>query len=181
MTYKYTLDKNDYLTHQLYRVSKNPASNKRRIRNWIICVLVFLLFAFFFYSSGQTFMMGYFLIAAIITAIFYPMYHKWRFKNHYSKHIAENYNEFFNENVYLILNEDSFTSKDRVTESKIAYTDINQINELKDHLLIEVRKGQMLIVLKQANNDFSNLLTRLDEISKTYDIKWIDDTTWQWK
>ena len=180
MTYKYTLYKTDYLVHQLYHVSTNPASKKRKLRNWILCTLVFLFFALFFYKQADTVLMWYFFGAALITSTLYPYYHKWRYKSHYQRHIKENYSDFFNKIVSITFTDDAFITKDKVAESRVAFTELKQINELKNHILLQVSKGLMLIVPKTDSDEFVNFKLRLTEISKIYDIKWKDETTWQW-
>jgi len=73
---KFKLDENDYLTYQLFTASKSALIAKKKRNGWILAPLSFLILAVMFYSSDNFPLTVYFVIAAIVTVIFFPRYFK---------------------------------------------------------------------------------------------------------
>jgi len=172
---KFKLDENDYLTYQLFTASKSALIAKKKRNGWILAPLSFLILAVMFYSSDNFPLTVYFVIAAIVTVIFFPRYFKWRYKKHYLKHIQTNYQNRFGIESELEITSEGIIYKDETGEGKINLKEIIRVNNLPAHFLIELNLGHS-IILPKNQVDETALLQTLSE----FQLKTIDERNWKW-
>jgi hypothetical protein len=178
-----TLDRNDYLTYQLYTASKTPRIKKARIRGWIMTTVTCLCLTYLFFESYNDGMGYYFLIASALSLTLYPFYSRWRYKRHYKKFIDDTYKNRFGEECVLEISDDIITTKDRIGEGKINTTEIEEINEIKDFYFVKVRTGVSLIIskLKTDTEDLEVIEKSLKELAAKKGIKWNVELDWKWR
>ena len=182
MTYSFTIDETDYLTHQLFIASTSKTTNANRRRSWALITVTFLLLAWLFHNSLNESLRNYFLVVAGICLIFYPFYSRWRYKKHYRKHVRLNHANSFGQTVYIeFLEGHILTKDDEDSESKINLSYVVSLNELPEHFLIQIKGGQSLILPKQKIGHVEKLRTDLVELAKKVGLQLTDHTQWKWK
>ncbi|UII26235.1 YcxB family protein [Fulvivirga maritima] len=180
--YQFTLEEDDYLTHQLYTASQSKsAANRRKVR-WFLMTGIMFLFSFFFYQKGNMWLTIYFAIIGVIVLILYPLYLKWLYQRHYRRYIKDKFSDKFGKTITLELYDDQLISKDEDdTQSKFAYRTVDHITELPKHFLIKVKSGVALIIPKERVNDPEQLKNKLTFISDFANAAYLDQQKWKWK
>lgn len=176
MKFEYKIDANDFLEFQLFTASTDPVIQKRKLRSWIILPFGSALFALFSYINGSIYLSIYFAVLAIVIALFYPRYFKWRYKKHYASFIARNYSTRFGEPAELEITKDYIRSKDKVAEGKIKLAEIKSIHETANHFFMKMSSGMSFIIPKRELPSTLNLRSELENIG----LKVIDVTNWIW-
>jgi len=176
-----TLDEQDYLTYQLYTASKTPRIKKARVRSWVFTTLTFVILAFLFYKSDNSFLGHYFLIAAGLSLILFPIYSRWRYKNHYLKYIKETYKNRFGVECSVNINDESISTQDKTGEAKINTSEIEEINEIKDYYFIKSKSGVSLIIPKNKSNNLENIENAIKSLVRNKGITHNIDLDWKWK
>ena len=80
---EFELREEDFLTFQLFTSSTSPRIIRKKKNGWMFLTLGSILFAALFYSFGNIPLAVCMAFFAVTTALFYPMYFKWRYKKHY--------------------------------------------------------------------------------------------------
>jgi len=178
-----TLDKNDYLTYQLYTASKTPRIRKARIKGWVLTTVTFLCLTYLFFENDNEFLGYYFLVVSLLSLALYPFYSRWRYKMHYKKYIKDTYKNRFGEECALEISNDVIVTRDKTGEAKINTTEIEEINEIKDFYFVRVKTGVSLIISKVKTdvNDLEVIETRLRELADKKGIKWNVELDWKWR
>ncbi|XLS27930.1 YcxB family protein [Flavobacteriaceae bacterium M23B6Z8] len=178
MTINYQLTNSDFLEYQLYTSSKSELIKKRRFRSRIIIPIIYLILGLFFANHSGKFGIGIaFVIFGILWFIFYPLYSKWRYKNHFKKHVEENYKNRINKPVKIDFDENSLNAKDFTSESRINGTELKELIETKDHFFIKLTTDLSLIVPKHSIENQSEFKMRVTELGAEY----VDELNWKWK
>ncbi|APY06831.1 hypothetical protein BWZ20_00315 [Winogradskyella sp. J14-2] len=178
MTINYQLTNSDFLEYQLYTSSKSELHKKRRFRSRIIIPILYLVLGIFFANQSEKFGIGIaFIVFGILWFVFYPLYAKWRYKNHFKKHVEENYKNRINKPVEIDFNENSVNSKDFTSESRINGTELKELIETKDHFFIKLQTDLSLIVPKHSIENQTEFKKRVTELGAEY----VDELNWKWK
>ncbi|MFD0860582.1 YcxB family protein [Sungkyunkwania multivorans] len=178
MTINYQLTDSDFLEYQLYTSSKSKLDKKRRFRSRIIIPIIYLVLGLFFANQSGKFGIGIaFLVFGIFWFVFYPLYSKWRYKNHFKKHVEENYKNRINKPVEIHFDENSVNAKDFTSESKINGTELKELIETKDHFFIKLTTDLSLIVPKHSIGNQLEFKKRVTELGAQY----VDELNWKWK
>jgi hypothetical protein len=174
-----TLDENDYLTFQLYTASKTPRVKKARIRSWILTTVLFLCLAYLFYTSDNSFVGNLFLVYAGISAAFFPLFTRWRYKKHYLKYIRDTYKKSFNEPCEIEFNSDNVVIKDRTGELKVNKSEIAEINEIESYYFLKSNTGLTLILSKSKVDidTINNQISAMVANGARHNI----ELNWKWK
>ena len=177
MKLNYSLTNADFLEYQLYTSSKSRSQKRKRRNNRIVTPILFLLYGLFLSKKDDNY--SALLIFGIIAAlwlIFYPKYSQWRYKNHFKKHIEENYKNRIDKFVEICFDENSMNTKDLASESKINGSEIKELIETKNHFFIKLKSEISMIVPKHAITnqiEFKKLLTEMG-------AEYVDELNWQW-
>lgn len=175
-----TLDENDYLTHQLYTASKTPRVRNSRIRGWIFTTITFLCLTYILYDNDNSFLSIYFLILSILSALFYPLYSRWRYKRHYLRYIQDTYRNRFGEDCTIEINEDHILTHDKTGNSTINTSEIEQINEIKDFYFIKMKAGVSIIISKAKSDNLAGIEKAI-KLLVSKGIKHTIELDWKWK
>jgi hypothetical protein len=175
------LDENDFLTYQLFTASRTPRVKNGRIRAWGITTGCFACLALLFFQSNNEFLGYYFLAATALCATLYPFYSRWKYKKHYLKYIRDTYKNRFGEECDLEIKADSILTRDRSGESTINISEIEEINEIRDHCFVKFRTGVALIISKSKTKDIDTIISDLKGIATRLGIQYNDQPDWRWR
>ena len=180
MKLNYTLDKTDFLNHQLYLASNSERIRKNRLKGRVWMIVLFLSLAYLFYIKLDRLLMFYFLGAAIIAALFYPYYSRLRYERHYTKHIDENYGNRINKPVTIQFADELIHSKDELSEGSVNLSAVTEIIEVPTAIYVRLAANSLILPKKQIK-DIEEAKVALKAIAARYHIAYRDDTNWQWK
>ncbi|MEQ9008478.1 MAG: hypothetical protein RLO12_01085 [Fulvivirga sp.] len=181
MTYTFSLDESDYLTHQLFNSSTSKLSLKNRRKSWLLVTGAFAVLAFVVYQNGDRVLGTYFGVFSVITLIFYPFYIRWKYKKHFLNHIREHLSNNFGKTASLEFHDGYIlTFDENKSESKISLNLIKSIHELPQHHLIKLDGGQTLIMPKDKVNDLQQLESDLTKLAESLNLRITDNTKWNW-
>ncbi|MEO6232539.1 MAG: hypothetical protein ABJB11_12080 [Ferruginibacter sp.] len=181
MTLTYQLDQNDFLQHQLFLASKTDRIKKKRTKSWLIVSGAMFLLGFLFLQSDNSFLFYYFLAFGIVTLLFYPLYQRNQYKNHYAKFIADTYKNRFGQTANIHFGENAIETNDVTGESKINLSELESITETGDYFYPGLKTGGHLIIPKLKISDVSQLRQELKQLCQRLKINFIDDIIWKWK
>jgi hypothetical protein len=181
MTLTYQLDQIDYLQHQLFLASKSERIKKKRTISWIIVSISIFLVSLIFYRNNNSILFYCFLGFGIYTSIFYPLYQRQQYRNHYAKFIAENYKYRFGQIANINFSENAIETIDATGESKINLSEIENITETGEYFYPRLKSGGHLIIPKSKIIDVSQVRTSLINICEKLNINFIEDQNWKWK
>lgn len=182
MKYTFSLDESDLLTHQLFLVSNSKPAIWRRRKTWLFTTITFMALASLFYQLSNKFLTNYFLRIGIICLIFYPLYSRWKYKRHYTRHIREHLSGSIDKQTTLEFQEDFVFGKDETnSESKVSYSLVESFNELPQHFLLKLRGGQALIIPKNKISDTEQLRSDILDVTKKMSKELKNYTNWKWR
>lgn len=179
MIIRYSLNKEDYLIYQLFSASKSKKIKAQRRRSYVLLIIAFVLLGFSFFSSNR-FYFYVFLLLAISMAIFYPLYQRKRYENHYKKYIEEHQKNLFGKETLLEITGTSINTKSHLGEAKLNTTIIENITETQDYFFIRLDTGSSFIIPKRID-EVEVFKNYLKEFSKSKKIDYIEDLDWKWK
>ena len=100
-----------------------------------------------------------------------------QYKNHFKKHVEENYKNRINKPVEININENSVNAKDFTSESKISGTELKELIETKNHFFIKLTTDLSLILPKHAIENKAEFKKHITELGAEY----VDELNWEWK
>ena len=182
METKFKIDLEDYLAYQLYSASTNQRIKSQRKRAVIILVIVLICTGIHhFFRDDNFFAIYFFATTAILSALLFPLFLKWYYKNYYLRHCKDVYKNNFGEEVTLAINEDLIQTKDRSGESSINISELTEIGETGQHYFLKLLSGQTVIVPKNKLNNLDEFKITLDSIAKKQNIEQKINLNWKWK
>jgi len=181
MTLQYTLDENDFLTHQLYIASKSERIRKIRKRGRLVLSIAYALMALLFYFQGKSSLMIIFLILALCWFIINPFFERKKYVRHYKKFIAECYKIRIGRMATLTINNECFVTKDDGGESKIIATETEEIVEIPSLFLLRLKSGQSLIIPKNKIGNADEVKNELLGLADFLKISYTVEENWKWK
>lgn len=176
----YSLNENDYLTHQLYLATKSERITKKRTRSRIVAALLYIAGAAYFLIKGSVGGAIIFLLLAILWYFISPYWDKKRYYNHYKAYIKETYKERINIPVTITILHDYLVASDSGSESKIATTEIVEIIELPTLFLIKLSGASSIPIPKHHIHTNGNFARDLKNAAIQLNVRYIDDTNWKW-
>ena len=177
MTLEYKINEQDFLDFQMFTASKSDRINKKKRNGWILLTVSSIVVALYFYLNQNTAMTVYFGLVAIACGLFYPRYFKWRYKKHYKTYIRENYSKRFGQVETLELDNNYIFSKDKTGEGKINLSEIERIDETRNHFFLKISTGLSLLIPKKELEGIDELREKFKAIGLAVN----DETNWKWK
>lgn len=181
MTINYTTDENDFLTHQLFIASKSDRIKKKRQRSKIAGPLIYIAFGLLFLFQEKVQLAIVFFIIALLWFIFYPLWERQHYVNHYKSFIRENYKDRLGRIVTLEFSNEYILARDNGSESKVLTTEIVEICEIPTTIFVRLKGGQSFILPKDKITDLDNLKAKLKELANHLEIIYELDEKWKWK
>ena len=137
--------------------------------------------AFLFYYSDKSFLGNYFIGATILTALFFPLYSRWRYKNHYLRHIKETYQNNFEKQVKVKLTRETIETNDESGQSIINTSQLTNVFETKEHFFLKLLSGQALVIPKNKLHNLQELQQAIYELTQALGINHTKNENWAWK
>lgn len=176
MTFTYSLELADYLVYQLFTASQSPRIQRQLRRTHIGLSLASGVLAVLFYLQSNVAMAVYFGTVTGVVAVFYPRYFKWRHRRHYQKHIEEHYTDRVGEGIELTLENDKIETRTATAQSTIELSQVQQINDLPAHILVQLAGGQSLILPKRHIEDHAAFWAAWQRQG----LEVVDHRNWKW-
>ncbi len=177
MTINYKLTNSDFLEYQLYASSKSELHKKKRFRFRLIIPILYLVIGIYSASQNGKFGIGIaFILFGVLWFACYPLYSRWTHKNHFKKHIKENYKNRINKPVKIDFGTNSVNVKDFTSESRINGTELKELIETKNHFFIKLTTDVALIVPKHSIENQTEFKKRVTELG----AKYVNDLNWKW-
>ena len=180
MNLVYRLQHKDYLKQQLYQASKNKSIQKRKVRSWMLLSIAGLIMSVVLYDSESSLMFCFSACITTLTIVFYSVYFKNRFKQHYIKFISETYRKRFGKESNITFEASFIASIDMIAEAKINYSVFEEIIEISTHFFIKMETGGSLIIPKNAVQNLKKLNTLLQDLAKELKIEYTVELNWKW-
>ncbi len=149
MLFTFKIEQNDFLTFQLYTVSKSTNVVKTRLRGRILTSVAGLLLSINLFVTGSSIAATIMLGIAIGTYALYPKYHKWRLKKHFEKYSKKNYGTHFGQEESLETHTDYLVSKNISGEGKIDKSELEALTEIGDYFFLKMKNGSSIIIPKR--------------------------------
>lgn len=181
MNLEYALTEQDFLDYQMYSATKSDRINKKRQRSRMGMSLLYLSFGVFFLATQSYAFGGAFMFVSIIWYFAKPTLDKKRYENHFRGFINEQYKENFDRKVNLELTDDYIFAKEAGMESKVPVTELIEVTELKNLILIKLKKGQAVLLPKHSMERSEMLIARLKEIADKINISYVTELDWKWR
>jgi hypothetical protein len=179
MILTYTLSPGDYLNYHLFAASLSETLKQQRTRNRIVWSIVLLCLAFAFYGDDDRLTACYFLFFAILCAIFYPYYSRWRSKDAYKEYIHETYKNRFNKVSNLTIDRQQIHDISENSETKISTLEIDKIYETCEYFFLKLKPGMALIIPKLKIDNADLLKVELQSIADERHISFIEMKNWK--
>ena len=178
MKITYSLTNDDFLTYQLYTISKSELHNRKRYRSRYFIPLLYVAFSLFLYYQKKNLTTSLtFIGIAVLWMLFYPVYSKWSYQNQLKKHISKNYQNRIDTPITLEIVNGKVIAKDPTAESNVDASEIASLIELPKHFLIQLTTNTAFIVPKQAVENPDLLQQEMIAIGATY----INELDWEWR
>src|SRR5687768_16332003 len=153
MTLTYNLSENDYLQYLLFSATKSERIKKERKQSLITVTFSLLVISLLFYITGNKILTYYFVAIAILCLVFYPLYLRSYYKNHYQKFLDEKSQNKLDEISTITLTENSIENFEKNCESKINLSELEEINETGQYFYLTMKMGGSLIIPKAKIED----------------------------
>ncbi|MFV0481537.1 MAG: YcxB family protein [Campylobacteraceae bacterium] len=177
----YFLDENDYLEFQLYTASKSKRVKKMMLFDKLVLPLIYTVIAIAGYvlNLNVIFYLS-FVVLAILWFFLYPKYNKFRYKKHYLFSIREHFSKALNEEITLLLDDKFLKTSTKSANSSINTSEIECINEIKNHIFIKLNSGVSIILPKDKIEDISAVINELEKLSQSLNITYNKELDWNW-
>lgn len=180
MTLTVTIQKEDFLLHQLYIASQSDNINKRRRRNKFIFPIIYSIFSIYYFSQDKIGLAIFLGITAVLWFILFPIWEAKYYKTHYNKFIEEHYKNRFNQLCQITFNENEIIVKDLTGESIIYVTELVEIVELQTIVLVRFKSGISLILPKRDHDDLQDIKSFLLTLASRLNINYTVAENWKW-
>ena len=179
MKYHFSLDKDDFLYHQLYFASKSKNIQEQRIKSFLIIAVTFSGCTIVSYIKNSP-ISHYFFAATLFLIIFYPIWDKWRHKNHYKKYVHEVYKNRFNKEIQLTITDQNIEEIDTTGNSNISLKSLEEIIETKNYIFFKLDNGTAILIPKLKINNIEELYSDIRFLVESKDVKLRKELKWKW-
>lgn len=181
MKIDYSVGESDYLICHLYLASISERIKKQRLKGKVIFPLITLAVAVVNFILLHIPLAIYFLLISPLWYLLYPLWERRRYRKHYKRYVADTLKDRFGKMVYIEFTSDFFFAKDATSESKIANSEIEGIDEISSLIILRLKGGQSIPILQAQISDISSLKTTLQELANSLGIMYTEDLGWRWK
>ena len=173
MRLEFSLSENDYLTYNLYIISKNQK------RKWLPKLLGFLSLLIIIYTifnfQNINFPESIFPLLIFVFITFYVFFGKNRYlKKTLKSNIRKNYQKNIDRMILMDINEDFIIDKQGENETKTSVLELTEIISIPTLFLLKISENRAFIISKsQINIDEVECFLR--ELSNRLNVKYIED------
>ncbi|MFZ9847122.1 MAG: YcxB family protein [Flavobacteriales bacterium] len=181
MTVTFKITQQNYLTFQLYLASKSQSISKKRKRTRLVVPILYSVFAISLFVLESPFLAAGFAAFAMLWFFFYPLWEKGKYVKYYQKIIQENHKSRIGVDIKIELQNDHLFTASGGTEAKISTSEIIEIVELKDLILIRLDVTQAFVIPKDQINELPAFIGELRELAKKLKVNYREELGWVWK
>ncbi|RZK10038.1 MAG: hypothetical protein EOO46_11955 [Flavobacterium sp.] len=156
MELNYSLTFDDFMQNQLYNASKSKRIQNQKRKNLFLIYLSLIVLVVTLYDSNENSKNLVAFSIILIVAIFYPVYLKNRYYNHYKKYLEENVKNKVGIIASLKFTEEGIETSDETGESKINYSNLEEINEIENYFFLKLKTSESIILPKSRISKFEN-------------------------
>ncbi|MFA7273904.1 MAG: YcxB family protein [Crocinitomicaceae bacterium] len=164
MIFSFKIEQKDFLEFQLYTVSQSINVLKTRQRGRIITTLAAFLLTINLFVTGSQIAGLVMLVVAIFTYIFYPRFHRWRLKLHFTKYSKKNYGNHFGQDEVLEIHSNYIISKNIAGEGKVLASELDLLTEIPDYYFLKMKNGSSIILPKRDIQEGEKLKKELKKL-----------------
>lgn len=155
MHLRFTISEDNFLSFQLYTLSKSEKVRKKMKRGQIFAPILGLILAFNLFISNAFWPGIIMSVLCVVIYFYYPTYHKWRMKRNFKMYIRRNYHDRFGQEEELTFMRNGVLSKNISGEGEIAKKELLDCIEISDLLLLRMKNGASLLLPKQQLSDLN--------------------------
>ena len=181
MLLNYPLREEDFLTYQLYIASQSDRIRKRRIKDKLVLPIIYAVLGGIFLYMDDPILGFSFIAFGVLWFFIYPLWERKRYVQHYRDFINEHYKERLDKEAYLEIGDDFFITKDEASEGKVATTQIKEIVELPDLILVILYGGVSFLIPKNRLDTIDEVIEKLKHIANNLKIPYALKSSWQWR
>ncbi|MFT4547293.1 MAG: hypothetical protein ACI8XO_000085 [Verrucomicrobiales bacterium] len=165
MEVSYSLSADDFLDFQMYSSGKSDEGRRRRnVHRWIM-VAIAAGFGLLQLKSGSLPGAITFFCFTVLCFFFHSKYSAWRYRRHYRRSIAENYQGRIGIESTMRLQEDGAVSITDEGEGLLKYAAVKEMVELDaTYLLILGSDVTLLFPKRQVSDEFVRELAQRAEV-----------------
>lgn len=149
MLINFKIEQKDFLIFQLYTISKSANVLKTRRRGQLITTFAGFVLAINLFVTGSAIAGLLMIFISILTYVYYPKYHRWRLKSHFTKYSKKNYGEHFGKDEILEIKSDHIISKNIAGEGKVMQSELQKLIEIPDYYFLSMKSGTSIILPKR--------------------------------
>lgn len=164
MKLQFRISEPEFLTFQLYTLSKSKHVQSRMKRGRIFASILGLILTFNLFISDATVAGFAFIGVTVLIYIFYPNYHKWRMKRNFKRYIHHNYQDRFDQQEELEIHDNGVLSRNVSGEGEIPKSDLTELVEIKDLFLLRMKNGASIILPKKDVQEIEKMKLQLKKI-----------------
>jgi hypothetical protein len=181
MNINFKITEQNYLTFQLYLASKSQSILKKRKRTRLVVPILYSVFSISLFVLESPFLAVGFAAFAMLWFFFYPLWEKGKYVKYYQKIIQENHKSRIGVDIKIELQNDYLFTASGGTEAKISTSEIIEIVELKDLILIRLDVTQAFVIPKDKITELLALIGELKELAKKLKVNYREELGWVWK
>ncbi len=148
MNLKFSISEDEFLTFQLYTLSKSLNVLKKMKRGQIFATILGIILAFNLFISDAFWPGTVMLVVCIGIYLYYPQYHKWRMKRNFKRYIHINYKDRFEQSEELTFHNKGVLSKNISGEGEIPKAELTELVEISTIFLLRMKNGASIILPK---------------------------------
>lgn len=177
MKINFQLSKEDYLILQLYLASQSSSIAKRRkLARWLVPVF-YLFFGLFPFLAKNYLFATVFPLGALAWYFLYPAYTRKRYHSYFESSVKDHFENKTNHQYSLQFSDDHLTAVNTEGTDKIKITDIQEMVELSNHLILKFSNHPSLIIPKNAISE----MEQFNQFFSKHGIQQENEIYWQWK
>ena len=180
MNMDYSLERTDFLVHQLFAASKSERVIKSRRNSRIrLPIFYFILGVILFILADLVYAL-IFIGIGLAWYVFHPYFMRRRYVRHFEKYIDENFQNRFGKTVSISFDDEFIQAFDYLGESKLRISEITEISEIREYIFLKFSSGETLIVPKDRVNNRNELNDEIAKITSDRRINHRIDLNWKW-
>lgn len=178
MTFKYSLDKNDFVEYYLFNTSMKESITYSRKKNRSSFTTIYLFLGIVMFLAQYYFVAFIFIGIGIAWYLFYPTYIRKKYSRNLTNFVNESYKNCFEKPTTITFHEDYIETIDEMSENKFWNKAFEEITEINDYYFFKLLNGGVLIIPKKTIPDHPEFQKQILKLTQNYNIKHQTYPTW---
>ncbi len=179
LTATYEIDQNDILNYQLYHASMSKQIKKRRLISRILIPVLYGVIGLFFIVFSNYGLGIIFIVSGVLWLIFFPIWERKRYINHFKGFLKENYKSMFNDTSTIRFDDDSIFIKGLDSESTFGNNQLERIDEITDYIFVKLKSGQTVVLPKNKISNIDEVRSYLLELTGKLNLSYEANLNWK--